>query len=231
MKRVGLVGGIGPESTLDYYKGIIAAFRENAAESGYPEIIVYSANLSELLAILEAGDMPGLSDWLAEKVTALHCAGADFAAIGSNTPHVVFEEVTARSPIPLISIVEATCQKAAGLGLQRLGLMGTLFTMQADFYQRAFAARGMSVVVPDAESQQLIQQRLFAEIELGIIKDSTREELLTIAGQMIDRDGIEGLILGCTELPLILTQGTYCGIPFLNTTAIHVASIVEYCRG
>ena len=231
MKRIGLVGGIGPESTLDYYGRIIAAFRENAAESGYPEIVVYSANLSELLAILETGDMPGLSDWLVGKVKALNRAGADFAAIGSNTPHVVFDQVAARSPIPLLSIVEATCQKAAGLGLQRLGLMGTRFTMQSDFYPRAFSAQGMSVVVPDAESQQLIQQRLFSEIELGVIKDSTRDELLTIARRMIDQDGIEGLILGCTELPLILDQDAYDGIPFLNTTAIHVESIVEYCRG
>ncbi len=231
MKRIGLIGGIGPESTLDYYKGIIAAFRDDATESGYPEVIIYSANLSELLAILEAGDLPGLSDWLIEKVEALHHAGADFAAIGSNTPHIVFDDVAARSPIPLLSIIEATCQEAACLGLKRLGLMGTRFTMQADFYQRAFAARSMSVVVPDEEGQQLIQRRLFSEIELGIIKDSTRQELLTIAEQMVDRDGIEGVILGCTELPLILDQATYGGIPFLNTTAIHIASIVEYCRG
>jgi aspartate racemase len=230
MKKIGLIGGIGPESTLDYYERIIAAFRDDVAESGYPEIILYSANLTELMAILRAGDMAKLSGWLVGKIAALHRAGADFAAIGSNTPHIVFEEVAARSPIPLLSIVEATCQKAAGLGLQRLGLMGTRFTMQSDFYPRAFAARGMSVVVPDAESQQLIQQRLFAEIELGILKDSTRQELLAIAERMVDRDGIEGLILGCTELPLILDQDAYSGIPFLNTTAIHVESIVEYCR-
>lgn len=231
MKRIGLVGGIGPESTLDYYKGIIAAFRDDAAESGYPEIVVYSANLTELMGILEAGDMPRLSDWLVEKIEALHRAGADFAAIGSNTPHVVFGDVAARSPIPLLSIVEATAQKAADLGLHRLGLMGTRFTMQADFYPRAFAARGIAVVVPDEESQQLIQQRLFSEIELGIIKDSTRQELLGIAQRMVDRDGIEGVILGCTELPLVLDRDAYGGVPFLNTTAIHVASIVEFCRG
>ena len=88
-----------------------------------------------------------------------------------------------------------------------------------------------SVVVPDAESQQLIENRLFTEIEVGIIKDSTREELLAIARQTIDQDGVQGVILGCTELPLILTQDAYDGVPFLNTTAIHVESIAEYCRG
>ena len=228
MNKIGLVGGIGPESTLDYYERIIDAFRAGKAEPDYPEIILYSANLTELMAILKAGDTGTLADWLVGKVQALHRAGADFAAIGSNTPHVVFDQVAARSPIPLVSIVEATCQKAAGLGLKRLGLMGTQFTMQADFYPRAFAAGGMSVVAPDAENQQLIQHRLETEIELGVIKDSTREELLAITRRMIERDGIEGVILGCTELPLILTQATYDDIPFLNTTAIHVERIVEY---
>ncbi|MBN1813928.1 MAG: amino acid racemase [Anaerolineae bacterium] len=231
MKKIGPVGGIGPESTLDYYERIIDAFRADKAGTDYPEIILYSANLAESMAILKTGDMATLTDWLVDKFQALHRAGADFAAIGSNTPHVVFEEVAARSPIPLISIVEATRQKAAELGLKKLGLMGTLFTMQADFYQRVFAASGMSVVVPGIESQQLIEQRLFTEIEIGIIKDSTREELLAIAKRMIDREGIEGVILGCTELPLILTQDTYDGVPFLNTTAVHVESIVEYCCG
>lgn len=231
MKKIGLIGGIGPESTLDYYERIIAAFGAGKAGANYPEIILYSANLAELMAILKTGDMARLSDWLVVKFQALHRAGADFAAIASNTPHVVFEEVAARSPIPLISIVEATRQKAASLGLKKLGLLGTLFTMQADFYQRAFATSGISVAVPSTESQQLIEQRLFAEIEIGIIKDSTREELLAIAKRMIDREGIEGVILGCTELPLILTQDAYFSVPFLNTTAIHVESIVEYCRG
>jgi aspartate racemase len=231
MKKIGLVGGIGPESTLDYYTRIIDAFSAGKAGANYPEIILYSANLAELMAILKTGDMATLSDWLAEKLQALHRAGADFAAIGSNTPHVVFEQVAARSPIPLVSIVEATRQRAAGLGLKKLGLMGTLFTMQADFYRRTFAASGMSIVVPPAESQQLIEQRLFTEIEIGIIKDSTRKELLAIAKKMIDQEGTEGVILGCTELPLILTQDMYYGVPFLNTTAVHVESIVEYSRG
>jgi aspartate racemase len=230
MKKIGLVGGIGPESTLDYYARIIDAFRTGKAEADYPEIVLYSANLTELMAIMKTGDMARLSAWLVDKIQAMHRAGVDFAAIGSNTPHVVFEEVAARSPIPLVSIVEATRQKAAGLGLKKLGLMGTLFSMQADFYQRAFAASDMTVVVPPEESQRLIEQRLFTEIEIGILKDSTREELLAIAKEMIDRESVEGIILGCTELPLILSRDAYYGIPFLNTTAIHVERIVETCR-
>jgi aspartate racemase len=230
MKKIGLIGGIGPESTLDYYERITDAFRAEEVEPDYPEIVLYSVNLSELMAILKAGDMDTLANWLVDKVRALHRAGADFAAIGSNTPHVVFDDVAARSPIPLVSIVEATAQRAARLGLKKLGLMGTRFTMRATFYPRVFEEKGLSIVVPDAESQHLIQHRLETEIELGVFKDSTHEELLTIAKRMIDLESVEGVILGCTELPLILPQDAYDGTPFLNTTAIHVSSIVETCR-
>jgi aspartate racemase len=171
-----------------------------------------------------------LTEWLLHKIEALWKAGAEFGAIGSNSPHVVFDDVKARSPLPLLSIVEATCRKAQEVGVTRLGLLGTAFTMQADFFQKPFHAKGMSIVVPEPEDQQLIHRRLFTEIELGIIKDSTRAELLSVVKRLIDRHGIEALILGCTELPLILTKDEF-GIPFLNTTAIHAEAIVLHALG
>ncbi len=228
MKRIGIIGGIGPESTVDYYKLIIGAFHERQADSGYPEIIIYSANLSSLMKILEAKDWEGLTDWLLEKVVSLHQAGAEFAVIGSNTPHIVFDKVASRSPIPMLSIIEETRKKAQKRGFKKLGLLGTRFTMEADFFKKPFGDHGLSIIVPKKEDQELIHQRLFTEIELGIIKDSTREELLAIVKKMIDRHSIDALILGCTELPLILNQDHY-GISFLNTTAIHAESIVTYC--
>jgi aspartate racemase len=228
MKKIGIIGGIGPESTIDYYKLIIGAFHKNQVDSDYPEIIIYSANLSGLIRILEAGDWENLIDWLLEKVAALHKAGAEFAVIGSNTPHIVFDQVSARAPIPLLSIIEETRKNAQKRGLKKLGLLGTKFTMEADFFKKPFGDNGITVVVPEKEEQELIHHRLFSEIELGIIKDSTRNELLSIVKNMIDRHSIDGLILGCTELPLILDKDEY-GIPFLNTTAIHAESIVNYC--
>lgn len=228
MKKIGIIGGVGPESTLDYYRGIIDAFRELNEGVQYPEIIIYSADLNELLRIVEAKDLDRLTDWLLAKVEALHRAGAEFAVIASNTPHVVFEEVAERSPLPLLSIVEATRAMAESLGVKRPGLLGTSFTMQADFFQRPFHRRGMTVVVPSAEEQQFIHEKLFSEIELGIIKEETRYALLAIVRRMVDQDGIDSAILGCTELPLILPGQAY-GIPFLNTAAIHVESIVRHC--
>jgi aspartate racemase len=229
MKKIGLIGGIGPESTLDYYRRIIRAFQERKS-ADYPEIVIYSANLTEILKLMEGKHWDALTEWLLHRIEALRKAGAQFAAIGSNSPHVVFDAVKPRSSLPLVSIVEATCSKAQELGVKRLGLMGTAFTMQSDFFQNPFSMNGMSVVVPEPEDQNLIHRRLFTEIELGIIKDSTRAELLAVAKRMIDRHGIEALILGCTELPLILTQDEF-GIPFLNTTAIHAEAMVLYSLG
>jgi len=195
---------------------------------GYPEILLYSANLADLMKILEAGKWDELTAWLLEKVIALHNAGAEFAVIGSNTPHIVFHEVSSQAPIPMLSIIEETRKKAQGLGLIKLGLMGTRFTMVSDFFKKPFSDNKMEVLVPEEEDQKLIHHRLFSEIELGIIKDSTRKELLSIVKKMIGQHSIDALILGCTELPLILDKDEF-GIPFLNTTAIHAESIVNYC--
>jgi aspartate racemase len=229
MKKIGIIGGIGPESTVDYYKRIIGAFQEGSGPYTYPEIVVYSANLTALMEMLEAKAWDRITDWLVERVEALHRAGAEFAVIGSNTPHRVFDEVAARSPIPMLSIVEETAKKAQALGLKHPGLLGTRFTMQSDFFKRSFTHRGMSVVVPGDDDQELIHQRLFSEIELGIIKDSTRDELLAVVKRMMDHHVIDSVILGCTELPLILPDRVF-GIPFLNTTAIHAESIVRFCK-
>ena len=230
MKRIGIIGGIGPESTLDYYKRIIRAFQKQYVDLAYPEIIIFSMNLNECLEIIEKGEWSKLIDLLADRVGALHRAGADFAVIASNTPHVVFAEVEKRSPIPMLSIVEETCRKAESLALKKPGLLGTRFTMESDFFMQTFGSRGMSIVVPDKNDRDFIHNKLMSEIELGIVKDSTRDDLLSIVKRLIDRDSIDSLILGCTELPLILDKDQY-GITFLNTTAIHTDSIVEYCIG
>ena len=228
MKTIGLIGGLGPESTVDYYKEIISSFNSKHADLAYPEIVIYSANLNEFMGFVNTKQWKKISEWLLEKVSILHHAGAEFAAIASNTPHIVFEEIESKSPIPLLSIVECACATAQDMGLKNIGLMGTKLTMEADFYKKPFISKGISVVVPSEEEQQFIQQKLFSEIELGTFKDSTREELLIIAKNMVYEKGIDSLILGCTELPLILTENRY-GIPFLNTAAIHCESIINYC--
>jgi aspartate racemase len=228
MKTIGIIGGLGPESTIDYYKEIIGAFNTKYVALAYPEIVVYSANINEFMRFVEAKNWSGLSEWLLEKISSLQRAGAEFAAITSNTAHVVFDQIKTKSPIPLLSIVEEACNKAQEMGLRRIGLMGTNLTMEADFYKKSFISKGMSIVIPSEKERALIHHKLFSEIELGILKDSTRDELSAIAKRMADEEKIDSLILGCTELPLILTESGF-GIPFLNTTYIHCQSIIRYC--
>ena len=228
MKKIGIIGGLGPESTVDYYKEIIKAFNTKYSEYAYPEILIYSANVHELMQFVNNNNWAGLTSWLLEKINSLQLAGADFVSIASNTPHIVFDQIESESPLPLLSIVEATCRKTQELGLKNVGLIGTKLTMETDFYKKPFISKGISVVVPTEEEQNLIHHRLFSEIELGILKDSTRDELLAIAQRMVEENKIDSLILGCTELPLILKENKF-GIPFLNTSAIHCDNIVTSC--
>ena len=145
MKVIGIVGGLGPESTVDYYQRIIGAFVMRRPAATYPELIVYSANPDELFALVDRRDWDGTAAMLVAKVRALAAAGADFAAISANTPHVVFDRVAAASPIPLLSIVEATRDAARAAGMKRVGLLGTKLTMSSDFYAVAFRAAGIDM--------------------------------------------------------------------------------------
>jgi len=228
MKRIGIIGGLGPESTVDYYKRIIELSRVEGSLSA-PEIIVYSVNLEEVLGLVSRREWNSLIYLLVAKIEALHRAGVDFAVISANTPHVVFDEVQARSPIPLLSIVTATLDKSKQLGLGKVGLLGTKFTMEANFFSAQFSARGISVVVPSVADQDYIHDKLMTEIELGIFTEETKKGLLAVIERMMAQENIDGVILGCTELPLILDKSAL-GIPFLNTTAIHVESILNYSR-
>lgn len=228
MKRIGMIGGVGPESTVDYYQRIIKLYRQKVNDDSYPELIINSINMAAMLKMIADKDWDNLIDMLGNAINSLSKAGADFAFLSANTPHIVFEQVQKAVPIPLISIVEATRKKAESLGLKKVGLLGTLFTMESDFYQTEFDKSGIELAVPTAQEQPYIHQKLMTEIEQGIFLDSTREGLLKIVKRMIVEDSIEGVVLGCTEIPLILTKDEF-GIPFLNTTQIHVDRILDAC--
>lgn len=192
----------------------------------YPEVIIYSLNIREFPNIdLERNK---LVDWLVNAVKSLERAGADVGLIAAGTPHIVFDEVKAVSPLPLLSIVEETCKAVDQLRLKKVGLLGTKITMSRDFFQRVFSKKGISIVVPNEQEQDYINKKLFTEIMFHNIVEDTRQGLLRIVKRLVDSESIEAVILGCTELPLILTKDEY-GIPFLNTTRIHAESAVDYC--
>ena len=228
MKRIGMIGGFGPESTLDYYRLIIEKYREKVEDGSNPKIIINSMDITVLLNMVDNKQWDELVDWLVEGIQELYRAGAEFGFISANTPHIVFERIKELSPIPLISIVEETCKEAKNLEIKKIGLIGTKFTMQSDFFAKVFDESKITIIVPKEEEQAYIHHKLMTEIELGQFRDETRDGLLGIVKRMLDEDSIEGLILGCTELPLILTKDAF-GIPFLNTTKIHVESIIKKC--
>jgi aspartate racemase len=226
VKTLGIVGGIGPESTIEYYRSLIAAYREREQDGSYPHVIINSIDMKRLVDLITANELAEVCELLAGEVRTLGRAGADFGLLAANTPHIVFDELRRRSPIPLISIVEATREAAKSMGLKRIGLFGTRFTMRAGFYRDAFSEAGMTLVVPDGGEQDYIHEKYMGELVPGVFLPETRARLLSIADRMIEREGIEGLILGGTELPLILRDETHGGIPLLDTTRIHVNAAV-----
>ena len=227
MKTIGIIGGIGPESTIEYYRFIIEGYRERTRDASYPSIIINSIDLSRLIAWMNADELDKAAEYLCREVERLARAGADFGALASNTPHIVFDQIRARSPIPLISIVESARDAVQTLGLKRVGLFGTRLTMQGRFYPEVFSKAGLSLVVPDEGEQDYIHEKYMGELLNNIFLPETRERLLAIVDRMKERDGIDGLILGGTELPLILRDSERNGVPFLDTTRIHVERIVE----
>ena len=226
MKTIGMVGGIGPESTIDYYRLLIAAYRELHPDSSYPAIVINSVDLKTVLDLVSTNQRGSLVELFSGAVEALARAGAEVGFLASNTPHLVFDEIARRSPIPLVSIVESARDRASALGLKRVGLFGTRFTMQANFYADAFAQAGMEMIAPQPAEQDYIHEKYMGELVAGILLPETRAGLLAIARLMQTRHGIEALILGGTELPLILRGDNDIGIPFLDTAQIHVQAVI-----
>lgn len=227
MKTLGIIGGIGPESTIEYYRLIVAAYRARNSDGSFPPVIINSIDMTKMLGLIGANEMKAVTDYLVGEVNKLAKAGAEFGLLAANTPHIVFNEIRERAHIPLISIVEATCDAARSAGISRAGLFGTRFTMQGSFYPEVFSKRGVQLVVPDEADQDAIHEIYMRELVHGQFLDETRNRLLAILDRLMDEQQIQGLILGGTELPLLLRDESYRGIPLLDTTRIHVARAVS----
>jgi aspartate racemase len=221
MKTLGIIGGLGPESTIDYYGKIIALYRERTGDGSYPQFIINSINMKKGLDFMEANNLAGMAEYLLEEIGKLARAGATFGLISANTPHIVFDQVASKAPIPLISIVEATCAAAKARTLKRLALFGTRYTMQATFYPKVFSREGIELLVPGMGDQTYIHDKYLNELVSGKFLSETHAALLAIVDRMKAKPDIDGVILAGTELPLILRDREHTGIPFLDTTEIH----------
>jgi aspartate racemase len=226
MKILGIIGGLGPESTIAYYGRIIALYRERRRDGSYPQFIVNSIDMKKGLDFMDANNLTGMADYLLEEIGKLARAGATFGLISANTPHIVFYEVASKSAIPLISIVEATSAAAKALKLKRLALLGTRYTMRATFYPKVFSRERIELFVPDPEVQDYIHDKYLNELVSGKFLPETCAGLMAVVDHMKAKHDIDGVILAGTELPLILRDAEYKGIPFLDTTKIHCETAV-----
>ena len=220
-KRIGILGGISHESTIEYYGLIQKKYYERTGDS-YPEVVIFSLDF-EKFTEFENTDKEQYIKYIMEGIRSLEKAGADFVIMAANSPHAVFDEVEKKSQIPVLSIVRATCEQALQQGLKTLLLLGIQFTMESSFYQDVFRDHGISIVTPSSKERTEIDRIIFDELVLGIHKKESKEKLLTI----ISNYEVDGVILGCTELPLVLNQKDIT-IPVLNTVEIHVETALDY---
>jgi aspartate racemase len=226
--RVGLVGGLGPESTIDYYRRLIKAWEREDAHSS-PPIVIDSLD-SKLVMRLVGRELPALAEYLLESLHRLKGAGATFGAITSNTTHLVFDRLYPLSPIPLISIVETCMEEARRSGLKRLAIFGTRWLMEAPLYPTAARPHGVEIVVPPEPHRTGLHERYVNELVKGDFREETKRGVVGVAERLRDEERIDGVILGGTELPLLMPDPTIADLPVLDTTGLHVKAIMERLR-
>lgn len=227
MKKLGLIGGVGPESTIKYYRLIIEYFQKELKTNNYPEFLIESINMTEMLSYAFNNELEKLADFLSQRINMLEKAGADFIALASNTPHIVIDDLKRRVQIPIISIVDETCKAIQKKRIKKVALLGTKSTMTAGFYQEKAAQFGIEVFIPENETLGIIHERYMNELVFNRINPETKILLIKIANQLKDKNSIEGLILGGTELSLILEQSDLKDLHLFDTTKIHAYSLVK----
>jgi len=226
MKKLGLVGGMGPESTIPYYHDIVYSVQKKVGKDFFPNLTIESVNVFEVLRLCKDENYDELVTYLMRAINNLIKSGADFVALSANTPHIVFDRLKMKSSVPLVSIIEATRDDAIRLNMKKIGLLGTIFTMTGEFFKKPFEDSNIEIVVPTEEEMEFVNHKIGAELELGIVKEDTLESFQAIIERMKKENGIEAIILGCTELPLLLNDEV-SPVPCLDTMKIHIKTLVD----
>ncbi len=225
-KKIGILGGMSPESTVEYYQYITHTYTERFGDYGYPEVIIYSVSFQPYV------DWPNQDRWdlvaqgLSEAAIKLEAAGADLIVIATNTMHLVFDQVQASVTVPMLSLLDAVGDTILARGIETVGLLGTRFTMEKSFYQNALARKGISVLVPDAQDREYVNAVIYDELVAGQIRAESRAGYVAIIKKLAER-GAEGIILGCTEIPLLVNEED-AGMPLFDTTTIHAEAALSY---
>ena len=230
MRKIGLVGGTGPESTLMYYKELNSRIDALTEGSAMPDVAIESVNFRKAWGFVERGEYDKLTDYLSEKVECLKAGGAEIISLSAVTMHIVFGQIEAKTNTQLISIPKAVRDEAVAREFKCVGLLGTIFTMEQDYMKKDLEDAGIRVAVPQKDERELIAKRILEELEVGIVKESTLKEFTAIIERMKREDGIEAVILGCTELPLLLNKDN-CPVYCLDSVEIHLNKLVELAMG
>jgi len=225
-KTIGLLGGLSPESTATYYEYITRTYLERYGDHSYPQMIIYSVNFQQFMDWQARGRWDEISRKMIEAMESMHSAGADFGLIATNTMHYVFDEVQEASPMPLISIVDAAVEAVRNQGLKKVGLLGTKFTMSQSFYSDRLTEEGIEVMVPGQSQQEVVNRIIYEELAHGQFRQDSRKTMVRIV-KWLEGKGCEGVILGCTEIPLLITQ-EHCGICLFDTCIIHAEKALNW---
>ncbi len=231
VKTLGILGGTGPESTIDYYRLLLEAHARRRPDAGNPPMLIHSVNFRELMPFMESHDWAGLAAWLSKQFEPLARAGAEFGLIAANTPHIAFDLLEPISPLPLLSIVEATVAATQAAGYRRVGLLGTKLTMEGRFYPEVFDRDGIELAIPDEADRGYVNQKYFDELFVGVFLEETRQGLAEVIRRLVERDQVEAVILGGTELPLILREASDIPIPLIDTAQVHCDAAVDRMLG
>ncbi|HEX6963853.1 MAG TPA: amino acid racemase [Lacipirellula sp.] len=228
-KRIGLVGGLSPESTVHYYEIICRRFNRRVGGLNFPEISIQSLNLQQLVELFEANDWEGVAAILLEALGRLQRAGAEFAAILANTPHNAYELIREASPLPILTIMDATSAALAGDGRRRIALLGTRPTMEYGFFQRHFAGQGIETFVPEVAERRELDRIIWEELSHGVINPASRTAAAAMMAEL-SASGAEAMVLACTELSLLI-KPEVSSCPLYDTTELHAQAILEFALG
>lgn len=226
MRKVGLIGGIGPESTILYYRDIVYGVQEKTTKDFFPYLNIESLNVFDVFRYCQEKEYNELAEYILQAINRLALGGADFAVVTGNTPHIIFDQEEEQSPIPLISIVDSTRKEVEQQNFRKILLLGTRFTMTEDFFKKPFVQEGIELITPNENEIDYIDNKISKELEVGIINPDTQAEFIKIIERAKVEEGVQAVILGCTELPLILTDDV-ATIPYMDTQKIHVKAIID----
>lgn len=229
-RQIGLIGGMSWESSVHYYRLLNEGVRERSGGLHSSRCLLLSLDFEEIATLQRAGDWDALTAILCEAAQTLERAGAEAVLICTNTMHMMADKVQAAIGVPLLHIGEAAGERVAAAGIERVGLLGTAYTMEQEFYRGRLAERfGLEVLVPEAAERKVVHDVIFEELAMGEVKESSREACRKIIAELVER-GAQGIVLGCTELMLLLTEGD-SSVPLFDTTAIHVEAALRFSLG